>query len=341
MSPLGLIILGVIAVIAIFVLLYLKVAWFRDAVDTALRAIVGFFRAAWHRSRALSLPSHRVHQGLRAKDYRANPVALHRRIPAHQGGAHGRVVWRYRPDRQVDRRHRAHTRRGRQRHFWTVQGGVGRHPPQPSNPRRKHVFGCRRRYQSRPRRGHRRHNRPVLGGVAVDRPARPRTDQGGVERHSQSNQLGTRQLARTEKPDNERPKNWGGKGFPTSTRRMFPCSPRGGFLTRSGLIYAHAGEVAVARPRLAHPPGARLSAPRGTPTRKRTADRQPRRDGARRGGRPARLLCRRRAPHRAARARGGVVPATLPAPGIAQIEIALGVGSTTALARWDFGHVRF
>ena len=47
MSPLGLIILGIVALVAAFVILYLKVAWFRDAVDTALRAIVGFFKAAW------------------------------------------------------------------------------------------------------------------------------------------------------------------------------------------------------------------------------------------------------------------------------------------------------
>ena len=47
MSPLGLIIIGIVALVAAFVILYLKVDWFRKAVDTALRAIVGFFKAAW------------------------------------------------------------------------------------------------------------------------------------------------------------------------------------------------------------------------------------------------------------------------------------------------------
>ena len=46
-SPIGLIIVAVLAVIAILVVLYLKVDWFRNAVDAALRAIVGFFSAAW------------------------------------------------------------------------------------------------------------------------------------------------------------------------------------------------------------------------------------------------------------------------------------------------------
>ena len=46
-SPIGLIIVAVIAVIAILVVLYLKVDWFRNAVDAALQAVVGVFSAAW------------------------------------------------------------------------------------------------------------------------------------------------------------------------------------------------------------------------------------------------------------------------------------------------------
>jgi hypothetical protein len=46
-SPIGLIIIAIVAVIAAIVLLYVKVDWFRKAVDTALKAIVGAFQAAW------------------------------------------------------------------------------------------------------------------------------------------------------------------------------------------------------------------------------------------------------------------------------------------------------
>ena len=46
-SPIGLIVIAVIAVIAILVLLYLKVDWFRAAVDAALRVVVGIFKSTW------------------------------------------------------------------------------------------------------------------------------------------------------------------------------------------------------------------------------------------------------------------------------------------------------
>jgi hypothetical protein len=47
-SPIGVIIVAIVALIAGLVLLYLKVDWFRKAVDAALRAIVGFFLACWN-----------------------------------------------------------------------------------------------------------------------------------------------------------------------------------------------------------------------------------------------------------------------------------------------------
>jgi hypothetical protein len=47
-SPIGVIILAVMAVIAVLVLLYVKVDWFRAFVNTAMSAIVGFFVAGWN-----------------------------------------------------------------------------------------------------------------------------------------------------------------------------------------------------------------------------------------------------------------------------------------------------
>lgn len=46
-GPIGLIVLGVIAAIAIFVLMYKKVDWFRHGVDAAMRGVVTAAKAAW------------------------------------------------------------------------------------------------------------------------------------------------------------------------------------------------------------------------------------------------------------------------------------------------------
>lgn len=48
MSPIGLIVIGIIAVVAVLVILYLKVDWFRAFVNTAMADIVGFFTAGWN-----------------------------------------------------------------------------------------------------------------------------------------------------------------------------------------------------------------------------------------------------------------------------------------------------
>jgi hypothetical protein len=47
-SPIGLIILAIIALVAVFVILYLKVDWFRAFVNVAMADIVGFFTAGWN-----------------------------------------------------------------------------------------------------------------------------------------------------------------------------------------------------------------------------------------------------------------------------------------------------
>jgi hypothetical protein len=47
-SPLGLIILAVVALVAALVILYLKVDWFRAAVDTAFQAVVAAGKAFWN-----------------------------------------------------------------------------------------------------------------------------------------------------------------------------------------------------------------------------------------------------------------------------------------------------
>lgn len=47
-SPIGVIIVAIVALVAGLVLLYLKVDWFRKAVDAALKAVVGVFAAAWN-----------------------------------------------------------------------------------------------------------------------------------------------------------------------------------------------------------------------------------------------------------------------------------------------------
>lgn len=47
MNPIGLIILAVTALIALFVTLYTKVDWFREAVDTAVSAVLGFLKGLW------------------------------------------------------------------------------------------------------------------------------------------------------------------------------------------------------------------------------------------------------------------------------------------------------
>jgi hypothetical protein len=46
-SPIGLIILAIIVLVAALVILYLKVDWFRAFVDAAMRDIVNFFQAGW------------------------------------------------------------------------------------------------------------------------------------------------------------------------------------------------------------------------------------------------------------------------------------------------------
>ena len=46
-SPLGLIIIGIVALVAALVILYLKVDWFRKGVDSALRGVVVAFQATW------------------------------------------------------------------------------------------------------------------------------------------------------------------------------------------------------------------------------------------------------------------------------------------------------
>jgi hypothetical protein len=46
-SPLGLIIVGIVAVVAALVILYLKVDWFRNFVDNAFRAIIGAAQGLW------------------------------------------------------------------------------------------------------------------------------------------------------------------------------------------------------------------------------------------------------------------------------------------------------
>jgi len=47
-SPIGVIIVAILAVIAILVILYFKVDWFRNFVNTAMADIVGFFVAGWN-----------------------------------------------------------------------------------------------------------------------------------------------------------------------------------------------------------------------------------------------------------------------------------------------------
>ncbi len=46
-NPLGLIVIAIAAVVAGIVLMYNKVDWFRDFVDAAMKAIVGFFQTFW------------------------------------------------------------------------------------------------------------------------------------------------------------------------------------------------------------------------------------------------------------------------------------------------------
>lgn len=47
-SPIGLIVIAILAVIAILVLLYLKVAWFRNAVNAAFNAVLGVAKYVWN-----------------------------------------------------------------------------------------------------------------------------------------------------------------------------------------------------------------------------------------------------------------------------------------------------